>query len=40
MDDDKDHKPNVISGLKGAINNENTSAKGKKEAEEKLKAIT
>ncbi|KAF2667534.1 hypothetical protein BT63DRAFT_426396 [Microthyrium microscopicum] len=39
MDNDSDHVANVESGLKAAINNPNTSAKAKTEAEEKLKTL-
>jgi len=36
LDADADHVPNVVSGLKAAISNANTSEKAKKEAEGKL----
>jgi len=40
IDNDNDHIPNIISGLKAAISNPNMSAKGKNQAEPKLDAIT
>merc|ERR1712071_519459 len=39
MDNDKDHVGNVIGGLKAAINNPNTSAQAKQDAEEKLRVL-
>jgi len=39
MDNDADHVPNVESGLKAAISNPNTSEKGRKEAEAKLRTL-
>ncbi|KAF7509494.1 hypothetical protein GJ744_007894 [Endocarpon pusillum] len=40
VDADKDHVPNVVSGLKATLNNDNVSEAAKHEAEVKLHGLS